>query len=61
METRTAHIKRLLEIHRGNLHKLQAQIAAFGLHAPPHLLLQAEDEENAIRELETELKKRQKP
>ena len=55
METRTAHIKRLLEIHRGNLHKLQAQIA------PPHLLLQAKDEENAIQELETELKKRQKP
>ncbi len=53
--TRKDDIRILVEKHNRHLQKLKEQQSSFGLHTPPHILIEIEDLEAKLEKLQTEL------
>ena len=49
----SSHNKRIIEIHQKRLQILEEQAATFGVHCPPHIMLEIETEKEKIRKLNT--------
>lgn len=50
-----AHLQELLRINQRALRHLERQKTAFGLHAPPHVLIELEDKQREIADLQARL------
>lgn len=52
-KSESQHSKRLLETHIKRLKILEEQAAAFGLHCPPHILIEIDTIKEKIKELQS--------